>query len=74
VRRGLERLLASPARSALLVLHKGVIRVIVQELHGEPIDRARPALGEVVSLTRDPKGFWFFGRRPSSVRGSSEAA
>lgn len=65
VRRGLDRLLASPARGALVVAHKGVIRAIVEELTGAPIDRERPALGELVGVSRNPDGSWFVGRRSS---------
>lgn len=53
VERGLEHLLVSPATSALLVVHKGVIRRVVEKLTGAALeDRDRPALGEVLILTR----------------------
>jgi broad specificity phosphatase PhoE len=65
VRRGLERLLASPARGALVVAHKGVIRAIVEELGGAPLDRERPALAELVGVSRQPDGSWFVGRHSS---------
>ncbi len=68
VQRGLQRLLASPARSALLVVHKGVIRVVVEELLGEKLERDRPVLGEALVLTRDARGNWFRGRRSSNPR------
>jgi len=50
------------------VSHKGVIRTIADSLLPEPIDASRPALGELVQLTRRPDGSWHEGRRPSSVR------
>jgi broad specificity phosphatase PhoE len=65
VQRGLERLLASPARGALVVVHKGVIRAIVEELTGAPLDRERPALGELLGVSRQPDGSWFVGRHSS---------
>lgn len=66
IRAGLERLLAAPARSALLVVHKGVIREIVAHLTGEALSGDRPALGEAVTLTRAPDGTWFVGCRSSN--------
>jgi broad specificity phosphatase PhoE len=65
VQRGLERLLAAPARGALVVVHKGVIRAIVEELTGAPLDRERPALGELLGVSRQPDGSWFVGRHSS---------
>jgi broad specificity phosphatase PhoE len=59
--RGLERLMAADAHSALLVLHKGVIRVIVDQLTGEALPLGDPDLGGVVTLTRDARGGWFQG-------------
>jgi broad specificity phosphatase PhoE len=66
VERGLDRLLSAPARGALVVAHKGVIRTIIQELAGETLDRERPALGEVVGVSREPDGSWFVGRHSSN--------
>jgi broad specificity phosphatase PhoE len=65
VARGLERVLAADARGALLVVHKGVIRIIVERLTGEPLERSRPGLGELLGFSRDPDGRWFPGRRSS---------
>jgi broad specificity phosphatase PhoE len=59
VSRGVERLLAADVYSALLVLHKGVIRVIVEELTGEALPLGDPPLGGVVALTRSGAGSWF---------------
>lgn len=73
--RGLERLAGADAHSALLALHKGVIRVIVQHLTGEPLPLGDPPLGGVVILTRDANGDWFQGQRSSNPpRPSEEAA
>lgn len=66
VRRGLERLLAAPGRSALLVVHKGVIRVLVEELTGEKLEAEQPKLGELVRLTRQPDDRWLRGKRSSN--------
>ena len=56
--RGLERLMAAGVYSALLVLHKGVIRVIVEQLTGEALPLGDPELGGVVTLTRSAEGSW----------------
>ncbi len=69
VKAGTERLLASPARSALLVVHKGVIRILTEELAGEKLGDDEPALGEWVELTRKPDGTWYRGRRSSNPDG-----
>lgn len=66
VRRGLDRLLASGARSALVVAHKGVIRTIAETVTGEALPAGEPPLGGVVNLTRDAEGPWFVGRRSSN--------
>lgn len=74
VLRGLEALLASDARSALLVLHKGVIRVIAESLSGETLDRESPPLGGVIQLTRGGDGAWFIGRHGSDPAVLAEQA
>jgi broad specificity phosphatase PhoE len=73
VQRGIDRLLADPAHAALVVVHKGVIRVAVDHLTGSTIDPERPALGAALTLTRDADGSWFQGRRssdPSALAGA----
>jgi broad specificity phosphatase PhoE len=66
VGRGLERLLAADAHTALAVLHKGVIREIVRRLVGAPLPKGQPALGQLVILTGRPDGSWFAGARSSN--------
>lgn len=69
VARGLARLKDSGASSALLVVHKGVIRALVESLIDRPLeDRARPALGEALILTRVHDG-WVLGGRSSNPPG-----
>jgi len=69
VERGLARLNESGATSALLVVHKGVIRTIVDGLIGSPVeDRDRPALGESLILTRVGDR-WVLGDRSSNPPG-----
>jgi broad specificity phosphatase PhoE len=63
VHRGLDAVLASGARSALLVLHKGPIRSVAARLLGDELPRDEPGLGEQVSLSRAPSGQWHPGRR-----------
>ena len=45
VERGLSRLEDSGASSALVVVHKGVIRTIAERLLGEPLADGEPGLG-----------------------------
>ena len=66
---GLQRLEASGATNALVVVHKGVIRTIVEHQLGEPLEDGVPELGEAVSLTRRADGAWFLGRRGSDPEG-----
>jgi broad specificity phosphatase PhoE len=66
VGRGLERLMAADVHSALLVLHKGVIRLIVERLTGESLPVGDPPLGGVVTLTRSGEEGWFRGQHAST--------
>lgn len=65
VRRGLDRLLAADARNVLLVAHKGVVRLLAEELTGEKPAAEEPALGGAIEVTRRPDGSWFRGRHTS---------
>jgi broad specificity phosphatase PhoE len=69
VESGLERLLAVPARGALLVIHKGVIRVLFERLTGEALERDRPGLAEIIGVTRASDGSWSIGRHSSNPPG-----
>ena len=69
VLRGLERVLESGAAAALLVVHKGVIRTIAEELLGQPLAQGEPELAGVVSLGRGADGIWFRGRRSNLPMG-----
>lgn len=68
VARGLERLLASGAGSALVVVHKGVVRAIAENLLGEALPDGEPALGGVIELAREGSG-WVRGRPGSNPDG-----
>jgi broad specificity phosphatase PhoE len=48
------------AESLLVVAHKGVIRIIAEQL-GAPIDEGHPELGQGVGLIRAPSGEWSAG-------------
>lgn len=74
VANGLDRLLSADARDALVVVHKGVIRTIVETLTGEPLPPDEPAVGQVVVVTRDADGSWFLGQRSSNPPGLDAAA
>jgi len=74
VGRGLERLMTARVHAVLLVLHKGVIRVIVEQLTGDPLPAGDPTLGGVVTLTRSGAGVWFRGQHSSNPPGSREQA
>lgn len=74
VGRGVRRLLAEPVRSAVLVVHKGVVRAVVRELTGEELPADAPPLGGIVHLTRDADGSWFVGKRSSNPPALEESA
>jgi broad specificity phosphatase PhoE len=68
VGRGLDRLLASGAGSALVVVHKGVVRAIHQRLTGEELPGDEVPLGAVIELAVAGKG-WARGRPGSNPEG-----
>jgi broad specificity phosphatase PhoE len=74
VQRGLDRVLAANAIGALLVVHKGVIRAIVDSLTSQPPERKHPALGEVIVVTRRSDGGWRVGSHSSNPPGVPLAA
>jgi broad specificity phosphatase PhoE len=74
VAQGLVALNATGARTAALVLHKGVIREIVRALTGAAPDRSKPALGDVLEVTRTPTGEWLLGSRGSDPAGLEDEA
>jgi broad specificity phosphatase PhoE len=66
VAEGFARIEESGAQGALLVVHKGVIRTIAEQLLGTPLPDGVPELGGCVDLSRDgDEGDWFRGRRSS---------
>lgn len=71
---GLVSLNATGARTAVCVLHKGVVREIVRALTGSALDRAQPALGGVVEVTRTATGEWVLGSRSSNPPGLEDEA
>jgi broad specificity phosphatase PhoE len=73
VERGLARLQASGARSALGVLHKGVIRVIAAALSVDLAGQSDLALGTTLVLTRQGAGF-ALGQRGSDPEALAELA
>ena len=67
VGRGLDRLLASGAESALVTVHKGVVRTLLELVSGHTLAPAEPDLGGVVEASMDPAGRWYTGRRGSDA-------
>ncbi|HXH28563.1 MAG TPA: hypothetical protein VNL37_05920, partial [Candidatus Polarisedimenticolia bacterium] len=59
--------------SALLVVHKGVIRTIAEHLLGRSLENGIPGLGESISLTRVDHGGWYLGRHGSNPEGLEAA-
>jgi broad specificity phosphatase PhoE len=74
VQAGLDDLLGADARDALLVLHKGVIRTVVELLTRETLPPDEPALGEIVVVTRNADGTWYRGRHSSNPPGLNGCA
>ena len=72
VLRGFASLAQTGAESILVVVHRGVIRVIGEHLVGKPV-APPPELGQIVSFTRDGDR-WFEGRRSSNPPGLGAAA
>lgn len=58
IERGLGRLRASGASSALVVAHKGVVRTLLELISGEILASAEPELGGVIHVGRDGPGRW----------------
>jgi broad specificity phosphatase PhoE len=71
VERALERLLAEPGTSALVVAHKGVLRALYAKIVEGTLDREQPGLGGCLILTRVPGRGWFEGQRGSDPPGLS---
>jgi len=74
VAKGLEALNATGLRTAACVLHKGVIREIVRVLTGTTLDRAKPAVGDTLEVTRTPTGEWILGCHSSNPPGLEDEA
>ena len=62
IARGLDRLLASGASSALVVAHKGVVRTLLELVNGETLESAAPELAGVIHVWRDSLGQWLRGK------------
>lgn len=65
VERALAGIEVSGVASALIVVHKGTIRVIAQKLLGEALPDGEPGLACVVTVSRGADGKWFRGRHGS---------
>lgn len=58
MKEGLDRLLACPVRTALVVCHKGSVKGITRELSGVELGPSEPELGGIVDLQRAGDGSW----------------
>lgn len=67
IARGLERLRATGARSALVVAHKGVVRTLLELVAGQTLEAEMPPLGGVIHVSRRASGEWRTGRRASDA-------
>ena len=74
VERALDGIAASGVASALVVVHKGTIRTIVQKLLGEALPDGEPGLAEIVAASRGFDGKWFRGRHGSDAPSPEEQA
>jgi broad specificity phosphatase PhoE len=74
IERSLSALAESGARSALLAIHKGVIRTIVEQLTGEELPPGDPPLAGAIGLFRTADGSWLLGRRGSDPPALNERA
>ncbi len=70
----LQNLLARSENSALVIVHKGVIRAIVARLTGSTLETDKPELGGIVEITRGVDGKWFLGKNSSNPKALEEAA
>jgi broad specificity phosphatase PhoE len=69
VQRGFKRLQLGAIGNALLVLHKGPIRVIAETLLEDPLAPDIPELGGIVAIGCGASGKWELGRRGSNPPG-----
>ncbi|MCP5058908.1 MAG: histidine phosphatase family protein [bacterium] len=72
--RALERIASAPGYTAIAVLHKGVIREIVQQLTGEAPAAEQPEIAGRILVTRSSDGTWHLGRRSTDPAGVNEQA
>lgn len=65
---GLARLRGTGVESALVAVHKGVVRALLEQVTGETLPADRPELGGVVQAWRDRDGVWRLGRLGNAAR------
>ena len=74
VLRGLERLKESGATSALVVVHKGIVRTVAKALAGDAAADGDIPLGGAVELSCGADDVWRVGRRGSNPEGLEDDA
>ena len=73
VARALDRMRASGEESVLAVVHKGVVRTLLELATGFTLAPESPGLGGIVHASKDAQGRWYTGRRGSDATCSEVA-
>jgi broad specificity phosphatase PhoE len=73
VGRAYERIRKSGVESVLVVVHKGVVRTLLELASGFTLPSELPELGGVVHASRDSMGRWYTGRHGSDGSCSEDA-
>lgn len=67
IERGLGHLRASQTASVLVVVHKGVVRTLLELVTDQTLEAEMPPLGGVIHAARDAAGVWSTGRLGSDA-------
>jgi broad specificity phosphatase PhoE len=73
IERGLSHLRASETPSALVVVHKGVVRTLLELVTGQTLETEMPPLGGVIHASRNSAGIWSTGRSGSDASCGEES-
>lgn len=67
IARGLGRIRESEVESVLVVVHKGVVRTLLELATGQTLSPEQPELGAVVHASKNASGRWTTGRAGSDA-------